>query len=1718
MKPLLLSLLIAALFSAAAEAQTIRVPGNFATIQAAINAAQPGDTVRVAPGIYVERINFLGKAITVVSEAGPDVTIIDGNQGGSVVAFVSSEGPASMLDGFTIRNGKAEPFGGGGIRIMAPAGGSPGSSPTIRNNRIVGNVACGGGAGIYIDSGTAIIQNNVISGNFTQPGCSSGQGGAGIRILGSPQILDNIISNNTNSLGSEGGGIWVWFGSPLIRGNIITGNTAARGGGIGMSFGADAKIVQNLIARNTAIAGGGGIYWRVIQDTPAPSVINNTIVDNDSVSAVYADGIDSSSPIKNNLIIGKTGQPAVFCGDVYDTNPPTFAFNNVFSDQAAPYAGICADVTGSDGNISQAPSFKDRAASNYRLLSGSPGIHVGSNTAEYLPALDLDMVPRVLPAGGTVDMGAYEFVAQTTSTLAPLSLTFADQTVGTVSAPSDVTLTNTGTETLFVSRVTITGDFTQTNTCSSGSGVPPGQSCTISVSFSPAAGGPRVGQLTIEGNSINSVVNLSGNGLGPLTLSASSFTFNAQRVGTTSDPVTLTLSNTGSVDLIISTITTTGAFTNSNNCPATLAAGSSCQFSIRFAPTAREIHFGAITLRTSGTANPTIVMLSGLGIAPTFSLSPTTLQFGTQQVGVPSGPRSVIIANQGNMALTINSITVTSDYSVTHDCGGSVPANATCTINVVFAPTALGTRNGILTVSHDASASVNTVALNGSGNSAILTITPDALSFGNQVVNTTSLARLVSLRNTGNITLTITAISVSAGFSTPNTCTTIVPGLTCSLFLSFSPATVGPKTGTLTITNSAPGSPHVVALSGTGVDVLFSPGALAFGDVHTGAASTLTTNFTNNSPNIVNVASITATAGYSVQTGCGATLPAGASCPIQVTFAPAIPGTNGGTLTVTDDAVGSPHAIGLSARGTAGNVNLSSSSLALGSDLVGRATPPRVVTLSNNGTGTLAVSAITASGDFTQTNNCVSSILPVGGSCSITVAFTPTAEGTRTGTLTIVSDTTGSPHSVSLSGTGLTSLPVPAISSLAPNGRAAGTAGFTLIVSGSGFSSLSVVRWNGVDRPTTFLGNTSLSAAISVSDVASPGSIKVSVFNPEPGGGVSNVSDFIVYSAITLTTKDLVYDRNERRIYASVGGTAPDRANTLTPIDPAAGSLGSSTSIGSDPGKLAISRDSRRIYVALDGAAQVRPFDTVSQTAGNGFGLGIDSFSGPYYAEDIAIDPNDSTTIAVSRKNLTLIPKHEGVAIYDNGTQRPAATPDHTGSNVIEYSGTSSTLYGFNNESTEWGFRTMSVSASGVTVTNTQPNLINANGVDIQFEGGRIYSTNGRIIDPVNRTVVGTFSLPTGGETKSVIADSALQRAFFLFASSTSVRVLAFDLNTFAQTGSVTLPALGPISGIGSLVRWGEDGLAFRSPTQVILLRIPGSWLPGGISKARRDFNGDGKSDVLWRNAAGDVSIWQMNGQSVTSNNSLGNIWLGWTIVGSGDLNGDGKMDILWRDSSGTTLVWFMDGATVASYSVVGIQAPEWSVAGVADFNGDGKADVLWRHTNGDIAMWLLNGSTILSSTLLGNIWTGWTIAGTGDFNGDGKADVVWRAITGDVAIWLMNGTTVLSGTAVANIWTGWAIAGAGDFNGDGKADVVWRSISGDVAVWLMNGATVLSGTAVANIWTGWAIAGTGDYDGDTRADILWRSNTGDVAVWLMNGATISSYSGLGNISDGMPQ
>src|SRR6266496_312650 len=209
---------------------------------------------------------------------------------------------------------------------------------------------------------------------------------------------------------------------------------------------------------------------------------------------------------------------------------------------------------------------------------------------------------------------------------------------------------------------------------------------------------------------------------------------------------------------------------------------------------------------------------------------------------------------------------------------------------------------------------------------------------------------------------------------------------------------------------------------------------------------------------------------------------------------------------------------------------------------------------------------------------------------------------------------------------------------------------------------------------------------------------------------------------------------------------------------------------------------------------------------------------------------------------------------------------------------------------------------------------------------------------------------------------------------------------------------------------------------------------PQGIFPPKADFNGDGKSDILWQNSVtGERVIWLMNGTSLISSVSLGVVGTSWNIFGSEDFNRDLNSDILWQNSvTGERVIWLMNGMSLSSTVSLGVVATSWSIVGSGDFNADGMPDILWQNNCGSCAasavtgervIWLMNGTSLSSSVSLGIVGTSWNIAGAADYSGDGKTDILWQnSVTGERAIWLMNGTSLSSSVSLGIVGTAWDI------------------------------------------------------------------------------------------------
>ncbi len=628
-------------------------------------------------------------------------------------------------------------------------------------------------------------------------------------------------------------------------------------------------------------------------------------------------------------------------------------------------------------------------------------------------------------AGGPYDafVTKYTATAMPVAALSPSSYDFGNLPVGTTSSPEAITLTNNGNTALAISSVTASGDFTPTNTC--GSSVAAGSSCTISITFSPSATGSRPGSITITDNASppSQTITLTGTGTAPLvSLSATTLNFTAQAVGTSSSPQAVTLTNTGSATLTLTSIASSGDFSQTNTCGSSVAAGANCAINITFSPMGTGSRNGSISLTDNDPATQTI-NLSGTGTAPSVSFSPSSLNFPAQAVGTSSSPQTVTLTNTGGATLTITSIASSGDFSQTNTCGSSVAAGANCAINITFAPTTTGSRGGSITVVDNASPATQTVNLSGTGTAPQVSLAPTSLSFPAQPVGASgNSTQTIALTNTGGATLAITSITTSGDFSQTNSCgSSLAASASCSISVTFKPTTTGTRTGTLTVTDNASPATQSVNLLGTGTAPMasLSPASLNFPAQLVGTSSTpQALTLANPGSATLAISSIAASGTFSQTNNCGSSLAPSASCTISVTFTPTAAVASTGAITVTDNASPATQTASITGSGAAPAARLSPTSLSFPSQAVGASSNPQPLSLTNAGNAALTITSITASGDFSQSNTCGSS-LAAGASCTINATFKPSASGTRTGVVTVADNASPATQSASLSGNGI---------------------------------------------------------------------------------------------------------------------------------------------------------------------------------------------------------------------------------------------------------------------------------------------------------------------------------------------------------------------------------------------------------------------------------------------------------------------------------------------------------------------------------------------------------------------------------------------------------------------------------------------------------------------------------------------------------------------------
>lgn len=544
-------------------------------------------------------------------------------------------------------------------------------------------------------------------------------------------------------------------------------------------------------------------------------------------------------------------------------------FSSTFSGVIAPKISTNAPVT-----------FSPLAASNYtgRVTVNSDAL-VGTNSMAASGT-------GTAPAGGVITLSG--------------NLNFGNLLVNT-SAKQSLVISNSGNQILHVSGITYPGGFS-----GAFSGAIAAHAKTVvMVTFSPTSATNYSGTVTVTSDAHSGANTMAASGAGIASAIALSgkLNFGGIIVGS-SEQLTLTISNTGSATLNVSSIHYPMGFSGAFS--GAIAVGGTANITVTFAPTNATAYAGSIMVTSDALSGANSVNASGNGIAQTRIISlGGNLDFGGIFVS-NSASLPLTISNSGNSALTFTDIQLPAGYTVDTSEGVLGPGAGT-TVTVTFSPTNASAYDGTLTVNSDATSGSNTVNVIGHGAlipTRYISLSGD-LNFGVVTVNTAAQLTLV-ITNSGNADLTFTNIEVPAGFAVNLTSGVLAAGTTTNVTVTFSPTTTNAYGGPITIDSDAMSGTNMVNASGTGTAaivptrIIVLSGNLNFGDVAVGSSPQLMLTISNAGNSTMTVSSITFPNGFSG--AFSGAIASGASTNVMVTFTPVANQPYLGTINVLSDA------------------------------------------------------------------------------------------------------------------------------------------------------------------------------------------------------------------------------------------------------------------------------------------------------------------------------------------------------------------------------------------------------------------------------------------------------------------------------------------------------------------------------------------------------------------------------------------------------------------------------------------------------------------------------------------------------------------------------------------------------------------------------------------------------------------------------------------------
>ena len=573
-----------------------------------------------------------------------------------------------------------------------------------------------------------------------------------------------------------------------------------------------------------------------------------------------------------------------------------------------------------------------------------------------------------------------------------------------------------------------------------------------------------------------------------VTATPTSLTFPPEPEETESAPQQVLVKNTGTFTLTVTSVTTTGDFSETDTCAQPVSPGDACVVNVSFLPTALGSRTGLLTVYANVAGGGQVtVMLNGTGISgPAIELAPPQLTFPPTLLGQSAAVQNVTISNTGGATANLTSEAVTGDFAISaNTCGSTLAANSGCTVSIVFTPSATGSRTGLLTVVD--SAGTQMAQLAGTGLApATDSLSPASLAFGSQVVGTSSAPQQVTLTNNGDQALQLISTQTTGDFNAVNSCGTSLAGhSTCAISIQFIPTRVGQEQGTFTVSDAI--HAQTVSLSGIGLapaGISAAPASLSFGNYAVGGTSPVqAVTLTDNGGVALSNLKYAISGDFALPAnaaGCGANLAAQASCQIGVVFSPTQAGARSGSLTVAGDGLPAPLQVALSGNGEDFSLQASGSSLA---------------TVTSGQTATYTLQILPVSGSTgTVSLACVGA--PQYSACTLNPA-TVTLSGNATASATV---------SVATGQSGSAAAVVPNVGGLWRNGR------FLALLAPAGFLFLRRRKWRALVCAVTLMFPVACGLGVT------PGSSSSSGGGGGTTGPPGNVTPSGVYTIVVTGT------------------------------------------------------------------------------------------------------------------------------------------------------------------------------------------------------------------------------------------------------------------------------------------------------------------------------------------------------------------------------------------------------------------------------------------------------------------------------------------------------------------------------------------------------------------------------------------------------------------------